>query len=65
MTAKNCANGPKLVLTDLCKKSSVQNVLFFGKLDAIVTLRIKGLLTPISDQDRISCYKLPIQHQAE
>ena len=34
MTAKNCANSPKLVLTDLCEKSSVRNVLFFGKLDA-------------------------------
>ena len=28
MTAKNCANGPKLVLKDLCGKSLVQNVLY-------------------------------------
>ena len=54
MTTKNCANSPKLVLTDLCEKSSV----LLGKLDAIVTLRIKGLLTPISDQDRISRYNI-------
>ena len=26
MTTKNCANGPKLVLKGLCKKSFVQNV---------------------------------------
>ena len=26
MTTKNCANGPKLVLKDLCEKSFVQNV---------------------------------------
>ena len=25
MTTKNCANGPKLVLKDLCKKSFVRN----------------------------------------
>ena len=25
MTAKNCANGPKLVLKDLCEKSFVRN----------------------------------------
>ena len=28
MTAKNCANGPKLVLKDLCEKSFVRNVLY-------------------------------------
>ena len=28
MTAKNCTNGPKLVLKDLCEKSFVQNVLY-------------------------------------
>ena len=28
MTAKNCANGPKLVLEDLCEKSLVRNVLY-------------------------------------
>ena len=26
MTTKNCANGPKLVLKDLCEKSFVRNV---------------------------------------
>ena len=26
MTTKNCVNGPKLVLKDLCEKSFVQNV---------------------------------------
>ena len=26
MTTKNCANGPKLVLKDLCKTSFVRNV---------------------------------------
>ena len=34
MTTKNCANGPKLVLKDLCEKSFVQNVrlpLFLSK----------------------------------
>ena len=25
MTTKNCANGPKLVLKDLCEKSFVRN----------------------------------------
>ena len=28
MTTKNCANGPKLVLKDLCEKSFVRNVLY-------------------------------------
>ena len=28
MTTRNCANGPKLVLQDLCEKSFVQNVLY-------------------------------------
>ena len=28
MTAKNCVNGPKLVLKDLCEKSIVRNVLY-------------------------------------
>ena len=28
MTAKNCANGPKLVLKDFCEKSFVRNVLY-------------------------------------
>ena len=28
MTTKNYANGPKLVLKDLCEKSFVQNVLY-------------------------------------
>ena len=29
MTTKNCANGPKLVLKDLCEKSFVRNVLYW------------------------------------
>ena len=28
MTTKNCGNGPKLVLKDLCEKSFVRNVLY-------------------------------------
>ena len=36
MTTKNCANGPKLVLKDLCKKSFVQNVLYSGIFNLIV-----------------------------
>ena len=28
MTTNNCANGPKLVLKDLCKKFFVRNVLY-------------------------------------
>ena len=28
MTTKNCVNGPKLVLKDLCEKSFVRNVLY-------------------------------------
>ena len=28
MTTKNCANGPKLVLKDLCEKSFARNVLY-------------------------------------
>ena len=28
MTTKNCANGPKPVLKDLCEKSFVRNVLY-------------------------------------
>ena len=32
MTTKNCANFPKLVLKDLCKKSFVQNVLYSDKV---------------------------------
>ena len=33
MTTKNCANGPKLVLKDLCEKSFVQNVLYSLKVE--------------------------------
>ena len=36
MTTKNCANGPKLVLKDLCKKSFVRNVLYSGIFNLIV-----------------------------
>ena len=32
MTTKNCANGPKLVLKDLCEKSFVRNVLCSDKV---------------------------------
>ena len=34
MTTKNCANGPKLVLKDLCEKSLVRNVMlsFLGMI---------------------------------
>ena len=32
MTTKNCANSPKLVLTDMCKKSVVWNVQLLCKL---------------------------------
>ena len=31
MTTKNCANGPKPVLKDLCEKSFVRNVLYSKK----------------------------------
>ena len=33
MTTKNCANGPKLVLKDLCEKSFVRNVLYSLKVE--------------------------------
>ena len=32
MTTKNCANGPKLVLKDLCEKAFVRNVLYSPNL---------------------------------
>ena len=31
MTTKNCANGPKLMLKDLCEKSFVRNVLYSNR----------------------------------
>ena len=54
MTTKNCANGPKLVLKDLCEKSLVRNVLysgglftFFVRCENLHSITIKGFFAQI------------------